>query len=365
MLLKKHIYSPFILTSVIILFSFSSKSQVISQFNWNSNPITTAVTGPNAISAGATATSSPGGVGGTNGLNPGAPTASDINLTIPNTGNVFDVPNVDISIDYRRNESTAQMVKRGTFTFNTGGSIANFRVTYRVANGSTITTVASTAVAIPNDATFRTYRFTYDNCSGIATTYVNTTVVWTNSATPTPGQNLYWVGDGNVVIGQDMDGANNNIPNLDNFIWQTYTCTSALPIELLVFTGTNEGSKNYFEWSTATEKNNDYFTLEKSENAIDWLPVVKVYGAGNSNTKKNYTTYDLNPEKKLNYYRLTQTDFDGEQKKHEIIVVDNSYSSNLEVLKITDLLGREINSDFVGPYIIYYSDGSVKKQIRN
>jgi hypothetical protein len=77
-----------------------SRAQIVSQFNWNSNPITTAVIGPNAISAGATATSSPGGVGGTNGLNPGAPSpASDINLTIPNTAGVFDQPNIDISID--------------------------------------------------------------------------------------------------------------------------------------------------------------------------------------------------------------------------------------------------------------------------
>lgn len=351
-----------LLLCLLVFGLFFSKAQIISQFNWDSNPVTNAVVGPNAISAGSTATSSPGGVGGTNGLNPGSPSpASDINLTVPNTASVLDVPNIDVSIDYRRNESTAQMIKRGTFTFNTGGTIASFRVTYRVANGSTITTITSTAVAIPQDATFRTYRFTYNSCSGIGTMYVNGTVVWTSSATP--GQNLYWVGDGNLVIGQDMDGANNNIPNLDNFILQTFTCSS-LPIELISFTGMNEGTRNYLQWSTATEKNNDFFTLERSTDGQSWSALTKVYGAGNSYTKKNYSISDFSPPKTLNYYRLTQTDFDGTSKSSNVIVINNSPGSLPDIVKITDIFGREVGPDFEGICIVFYSDGRVVKQIR-
>lgn len=349
------------LSSFLLLSFFFSKAQVVSQFNWNSNPITTAVTGPNATSAGVTATSSTGGVGGTNGLNPGAPTASDINLTIPNTGNVFDVTNVDVSIDYRRNETTAQMVRRGTFTFNTGGTSANFRVTYRVSTGTVVTTVSSTNVAIPIDAVFRNYRFTYDNCSGVGTAYVNNVVVWTNSATPTTGQNLYWVGDGNVVIGQDMDGANNNIPNLDNFIWQGYTC-SVLPIELVSFKGLNDGSRNYFEWITASEKNNDHFILERSTDGLMWTTVTKELGAGTSNTQRTYKTYDHSPGNAINYYRLTQTDFDGVSKKFSVIVVDNSGNTSKQIIRITDISGREVSSDFEGLRLVFYSDNTVVKK---
>lgn len=337
------------------------KAQVISQFNWNSNPVTTAVVGPNATSAGGTATSSPGGVGGTNGLNPGAPTASDINLTIPNTGNVFDVPNVDISIDYRRNESTAQMVKRNTFAFNTGGSVANFRVTYRVTTGTVVTTVISSNVAIPSDATFRTYRFTYNNCSGVGTMYVNAAVVWTS--TPTPNQDLYWVGDGNVVIGNAMDGANNNIPNLDNFIWQNFVCAYPLPISLTSFNGENEGRKNYLEWTTSSELNNNYFSVERSTDGLTWQEIQRVYSLGNSSAKRVYSMYDEAPENTVNYYQLSQTDFDGTVRKFTTVVIDNSPKAEKQILKITDLLGRPVNTDYEGPRIIFYSDGTVLKKM--
>lgn len=355
-------------TKFVIFFFFFSicytcRAQVVSQFNWDSNPVLLSVVGPTAISAGNSATSSPGGVGGTNGLNPGAPTANDINLTIPNTSGVLDVNNIDISIDYRRNESTASMIQRGTFNFNTGTAAANFQVTFRVNNGSGGTTVTSTIYPIPQDATFRNYRFTYDNCTGIGTMYVNNTVVW-SSPTPTANQNLYWVGDGNLVIGQAMDGANNNVPNLDNFILQAYTCAT-LPIELVDFSGSAYSGKNLLKWSTATEKNNDYFTLEKSENGELWTVVSRIIGAGNSSFLKKYQAYDLTPKNLLNYYRLQQTDFDGVVKKFSVIVIDNRTNDHAKLLKVTDMMGRDISDDIEGLQFLHYSDGTVIKKTNN
>ena len=341
----------------LILLS-ESKSQVISNFTWDSNPVTTAAVGPNATSVGANASSSAGGVGGTNGLNPGVPTI-DINLNVPNTAGVFDVNNIDISIDYRRNESTASMFRRGTFISNNGA--ANFRVTYRVNNAGTPVTITSTAVAIPQDNTFRNYRFTYDNCTGVGQTYVNNVVTWT-SPTPTAGLNLYWVGDGNLIIGDAMDGAGNNIPNLDNFIMSVFTC-GTLPIELLSFKGFNYGEKNLFEWSTATEVNNDYFIIEQSFDGMNWQDLKKIYGAGNSRHTRHYNMYIEKPEKALNYYRLKQTDFDGQTKKFTTLVIDNSSNNELKIIKTLDLLGREVDDTYQGVKLVYYSNGTVVKKV--
>jgi hypothetical protein len=345
---------------IFLLFAPFVKAQIVSQFDWNSNPVLLSVVGPSATSAGASATSSPNGVGGTNGLNPGAPTANDINLTIPNTGNIFDMNSIDVSIDYRRNESTASMVRRGNFNFNMGNASTNFRVTYRVNNAGTPVVITSTAYPIPQDATFRNYRFTYDNCSGVGTMYVNNTVVW-STPSPTANLNLYWVGDGSVIIGQDMDGANNNVPNLDNFIWQNYTC-AALPIELSAFTGQVEIDKNLLKWTTTSEKNNDYFTLEKSEDGEQWFTVSKIIGAGNSSFTKTYQAYDPTPKKVVNYYRLQQTDFDGTSKKFSIVVIDNTKTNQARILKVTDIFGRELPLDSDQLRILYYSDGSVIKK---
>lgn len=251
------------------------------------------------------------------------------------------------------------MFKRSVFTSNNGAAV--FRMTYRVNTGTVVTTVTSTNVNIPQDNTFRNYRFTYDNCTGAGNMYVDNVVVWT-SPTLTPGQNLYWVGDGNLVIGQDMDGAGNNIPNLDNFIMQGYAC-GPLPIELVSFTGTPYTNKNLLQWVTATESNNDYFTIEHSEDGENWQEIKKIYGAGNSSTTKKYSFYVNEPEKMVNYYRLKQTDFDGQNKKFKTIFVDNSGPDGAKVLKTLDLLGREVNESYQGVKITYYSDGTVIKNI--
>ncbi len=64
-------------------------------------------------------------------------------------------------------------------------------------------------------------------------------------------------------------------------------------------------------WSTASETNNDYFTIERSSNGIDYEFVAKVKGAGNSNQKLDYSFVDQYVSNDVKYYRLRQTDFDG------------------------------------------------------
>jgi hypothetical protein len=84
-----------------------------------------------------------------------------------------------------------------------------------------------------------------------------------------------------------------------------------LPISLLSFTGRCDGYNKIFEWTTASEINNDFFTVEKSKNGIDFSELGKIEGAGNSSSLKNYKAEF--PEKDLDYkyYRLRQTDFNG------------------------------------------------------
>ncbi|NTW31773.1 MAG: hypothetical protein HGB12_03975 [Bacteroidetes bacterium] len=89
-----------------------------------------------------------------------------------------------------------------------------------------------------------------------------------------------------------------------------------LPIELLGFTTSCNNEIVQVEWSTASETNNDYFTLEKSYDLINWTTVAIIDGMGNSNTITNYIytdTLSLSNGKVIDvkYYRLKQTDFDG------------------------------------------------------
>ncbi len=103
------------------------------------------------------------------------------------------------------------------------------------------------------------------------------------------------------------------------------SCSSApiLPIKLLRFRGTSFNQSNQLSWQTASEINNDYFTLERSVNAVNFKPIATINGAGNSNALLNYNFVDNLPNIGVNYYRLKQTDFNGDFSFSKIISLKN------------------------------------------
>lgn len=86
---------------------------------------------------------------------------------------------------------------------------------------------------------------------------------------------------------------------------------SPLPIELASFTANCNNGNTEIEWVTASETNNNYFTLERSSDLSKWTEIARVNGAGNSNTPLTYTYSDDSHISNVMYYRLKQTDYDG------------------------------------------------------
>lgn len=84
-----------------------------------------------------------------------------------------------------------------------------------------------------------------------------------------------------------------------------------LPIELLSFTPEIKPDRILLNWTTGTEINNDYFTIERSRDLYGWEVMGFVEGAGNSSVPLSYSFSDMRPLDGLGYYRLKQTDFDG------------------------------------------------------
>jgi len=103
----------------------------------------------------------------------------------------------------------------------------------------------------------------------------------------------------------------------------TYQDCSVLPINLLGFNGNLNNKKVDLYWQTANEINNDYFTIERSTDGYEFTPIITTNGAGNSTTILNYSDIDYNPLKGVSYYRLKQTDFDGENSYSKTIVINN------------------------------------------
>jgi autotransporter-associated beta strand protein len=145
-----------------------------------------------------------------------------------------------------------------------------------------------------------------------------------------------------------------------------------LPITLLSFHAKAEDRTVLTSWVTASEINNDFFTVERSKDGSTWEKVGTVDGAGNSNTELTYAFVDDDPYSGVSYYRLRQTDFDGTTTVSQIRAVEilqgSSFGLNkvyrgqdglnlvyrstapYVVVEIYDLLGKRIHGELIENY---------------
>ncbi len=104
-------------------------------------------------------------------------------------------------------------------------------------------------------------------------------------------------------------------------------CSVALPVELLYFKSDRCDDKICFVWATASEVNNDYFTIEYSENGLDFNALANIDGAGHSLDKTEYrhsvSTRDIAVDADVLYFRLTQTDHSGATSHSHIVSLEN------------------------------------------
>jgi hypothetical protein len=138
--------------------------------------------------------------------------------------------------------------------------------------------------------------------------------------------------------------------------------SAVLPINLLSFDGFKNDGYNTLYWSTASEFNNDFFTIEKTTDGNTYNIVGIVNGSGDSQILNNYELQDFNLEKTINYYRLKQTDYNGKYKYSDIISIDNRDKLSPTLIKVSNTLGQEVNDYTDGVYMFYYDDGSMVRR---
>jgi hypothetical protein len=114
----------------------------------------------------------------------------------------------------------------------------------------------------------------------------------------------------------------------------SFTPVSAiiLSIKLVSFTAELENKKVKLNWETANEMNNDYFTIERSTDGTEWKSITKIKGAANSSTSLTYEAYDQSPVSGTSYYRLKQTDFDGQSSYSPVQTI--RYEAGLQLLSV-------------------------------
>lgn len=126
-----------------------------------------------------------------------------------------------------------------------------------------------------------------------------------------------------------------SIPGFSEFWLHGSAQSSPLPVELVNFQANCNGEgKVNVTWATASEHNSANFTVEKSRDGINWTVMASLAGAGNSTQMINYSTVDNNAAAGVNYYRLTQTDFDGASETFNIASANCGDNSSLTTVKV-------------------------------
>ncbi len=121
----------------------------------------------------------------------------------------------------------------------------------------------------------------------------------------------------NTVVFSGVDFTNG-----DRFTLGNTDKTISLPIELISFNARPQNQTVLVNWSTASELNNDFFTIERTKDAKDWVNIGTVKGMGNSTVKLDYQYADENPYEGVSYYRLKQTDFDKKFAYSKVVRVE-------------------------------------------
>jgi hypothetical protein len=125
-----------------------------------------------------------------------------------------------------------------------------------------------------------------------------------------------WAGNtyGTDNTGTNTVGApNNSIPAVKLFKWWTLVEKAhPLPVTWLDLSSDCDGHDVVIKWSTASEQNADYFTVERSLDGITYSPLATVPASGNSTTVKDYSYTDTDAPSITSYYRLRETDYNGE-----------------------------------------------------
>lgn len=133
-----------------------------------------------------------------------------------------------------------------------------------------------------------------------------------------------WVSEGNTATAGTLTSGtviSGLVTSFSPFTLSSTTTANPLPIELVNFNAMYNGKDVDVTWTTASEINNDYFTVLRSADGFSFFDLQNVSGAGNSSAIIYYGIKDKGPLNGLSYYQLKQTDYDGTSTRSQIVPV--------------------------------------------
>jgi hypothetical protein len=151
-------------------------------------------------------------------------------------------------------------------------------------------------------------------------------------------------------------GSTGGLSNTQSFC----STITLLPIEGVEVSSNCENAVRNIVWTTVSEDENDYFTIEKTEDGIQFEELTKIESQGNSTVPTDYSWSDYTPSNAIVYYRLSLYDFNG--VKHEVDIVSLECGQEITALEIqnvtlaTTTINMEIATNFKGKHTILIYD---------
>lgn len=285
----------------------------------------------------------------------------NIAVTLPNVSTSGNLIVVEVTWD-KQNRTLASLTDSKGNTYRQIAAETNWGTTYRstlyyaynISAGSTPITITAN-LDHKTQNLLEIYASEYSNIMSIAdpldkakTTTGSGAAINSGAVTPTTANQLvYGIAIGESVKINAASGFNVRSTDQDNVVediagastssqsagftgggnWIAQVATFkptliSLPIDLSIFdVKAVQDNKVELNWATASESNNDYFEIERSNDGQEWSAAGRVNGSGTTNTTVNYSFVDEHPNAGVNYYRLKQVDLDGKASMSKTITV--------------------------------------------
>ncbi len=138
-----------------------------------------------------------------------------------------------------------------------------------------------------------------------------------------------------------------------------------LPIDLISFTGQVVGENVNLTWTTASELNNDFFTLQRSADGTEFESIADIKGAGTIQTQSHYEFVDQTPLPGLSYYRLKQNDFDKKSTYSKVIALNVNLPGELSMYPNPVNRETPVTLSRKGDYILTNNLGVIVLKVKN
>lgn len=98
------------------------------------------------------------------------------------------------------------------------------------------------------------------------------------------------------------------------------------------FEAVNIGNHVDISWTTTSEANSGFYTVERSSDGMNFIEITRVGAAGNSFNRLDYMEVDKDPLPGISIYRLKHTDVNGEYSfSNEVVVKRRDCSGYLDL----------------------------------